>query len=247
MATLATLTLDIEDMPGACEAPLSRGERRGQPATGTAAGALRHFRASEPLCAPCRLANNAYYRGRADLNRDKVNARCREWANQNKDKVAAKNRDWVSRNRERSNASRREWNARNKDKVSAYNRRWREAHPEAYEASWKAWREANPERDKANRKAAMAAWRRANPEVVQFHRLKRRALIAKASTVPFTVEQLAARLSMWGGHCWLCGAPGADSVDHVIPIIAGGPHILANLRPAHRSCNSSKGAKKWPR
>jgi 5-methylcytosine-specific restriction endonuclease McrA len=41
--------------------------------------------------------------------------------------------------------------------------------------------------------------------------------------------------------CWLCGHPGADSVDHVVPIRKGGEaYDLANLRPAHFSCNSRK-------
>lgn len=44
--------------------------------------------------------------------------------------------------------------------------------------------------------------------------------------------------------CWLCGAHGADTVDHILPISQYPElaHDLSNLRPAHRSCNSSKGA-----
>lgn len=41
--------------------------------------------------------------------------------------------------------------------------------------------------------------------------------------------------------CWLCGHPGADSIDHVVPIRRGGePFELSNLRPAHFGCNSRK-------
>jgi 5-methylcytosine-specific restriction endonuclease McrA len=45
--------------------------------------------------------------------------------------------------------------------------------------------------------------------------------------------------------CWLCGLPGADSVDHIIPLSLAPElaHELSNLKPAHRKCNSSKGAK----
>ncbi|HEU4751521.1 MAG TPA: HNH endonuclease signature motif containing protein [Armatimonadota bacterium] len=54
--------------------------------------------------------------------------------------------------------------------------------------------------------------------------------------------------------CWLCGQPinmalppndrMSFTVDHVIPLDQGGdPTSLANLRPAHRACNSSKGKK----
>lgn len=43
--------------------------------------------------------------------------------------------------------------------------------------------------------------------------------------------------------CWLCGHPGADEVDHVIPRdqrpdLAMDP---TNLRPAHKTCNAAKG------
>lgn len=46
-----------------------------------------------------------------------------------------------------------------------------------------------------------------------------------------------------GGICWLCGRPGATSVDHVVPRSKGGGHADANLRAAHITCNSRKGAR----
>lgn len=67
-----------------------------------------------------------------------------------------------------------------------------------------------------------------------------------ASSIPFTAEQLDARLSMWAG-CWMCGCDLGDDfhVDHVKPLSRGGWHCLSNLRPACARCNISKGAK-WP-
>jgi 5-methylcytosine-specific restriction endonuclease McrA len=43
--------------------------------------------------------------------------------------------------------------------------------------------------------------------------------------------------------CWLCGRGGADTLDHVIPVSAA-PQLASdpgNLRPAHESCNKSRG------
>lgn len=47
--------------------------------------------------------------------------------------------------------------------------------------------------------------------------------------------------------CWLCGYPGATTVDHVIPLRVlretGQMHLanaVGNLRPAHLSCNSRR-------
>jgi 5-methylcytosine-specific restriction endonuclease McrA len=42
--------------------------------------------------------------------------------------------------------------------------------------------------------------------------------------------------------CWICGQPGADTVDHILPAAHGGTRNETNLRPAHRSCNSRRGA-----
>ncbi|WP_106212495.1 HNH endonuclease [Kineococcus rhizosphaerae] len=57
-------------------------------------------------------------------------------------------------------------------------------------------------------------------------------------------RKLRARVLAKSDVCHLCGRPGADEVDHVIPIARGGALLdEANCRPAHRSCNRRKGAK----
>lgn len=53
--------------------------------------------------------------------------------------------------------------------------------------------------------------------------------------------------------CQLCGEPVDPSMhgwnrmgatlDHIVPLAAGGLHCYANIQLAHRSCNSSKGAR----
>lgn len=46
--------------------------------------------------------------------------------------------------------------------------------------------------------------------------------------------------------CWLCGRPPTPgdplTLDHVVAVTAGGGNDPANLRPAHRRCNTLKGA-----
>jgi 5-methylcytosine-specific restriction endonuclease McrA len=50
--------------------------------------------------------------------------------------------------------------------------------------------------------------------------------------------------------CHLCGGaiPSLDDLhmDHVIPLILGGPHAADNIRPAHAFCNLSKGGRLIP-
>lgn len=55
------------------------------------------------------------------------------------------------------------------------------------------------------------------------------------------VSALKARvLATMGTVCHLCGRPGADTVDHLVPRSAGGTDALDNLAPAHQRCNSMR-------
>lgn len=52
---------------------------------------------------------------------------------------------------------------------------------------------------------------------------------------------VGATLARWGTTCHLCGRSGATTADHLIPRSLGGDDTLDNLRPAHASCNYSRG------
>lgn len=56
-----------------------------------------------------------------------------------------------------------------------------------------------------------------------------------------TADQLTARIDYYAGRCWMCGAK-ASCIDHVKPLIAGGPNWPSNLRPACTRCNLRKHA-----
>jgi hypothetical protein len=60
-----------------------------------------------------------------------------------------------------------------------------------------------------------------------------------------TLEQRRARSAFYGDVCWICRTAPVQAMDHVKPLAAGGSQWPANLRPACRPCNSSKGSK-WP-
>ena len=123
-----------------------------------------------------------------------------------------------------------EWSRKNPEYYRQYNKTWYAENREARKEQIKAYWDARPDRRmELNRRKESA----------------RRSRMAGNRTVPFTEQQLEARLAVFGGRCWICRSAPGDEVDHVKPTVAGGPHMLANLRPACRSCNSSKGAA-WP-
>lgn len=105
----------------------------------------------------------------------------------------------------------------------------------------------------ANRSRS-AAWRAANAgRIREYNRayeprmrqlVNARNAAIRASALPFTVEQLRQRMSVFGNRCWICKGE-YQQVDHVKPINAGGPHILANMRPSCAQCNRRKN-KTWP-
>lgn len=52
-----------------------------------------------------------------------------------------------------------------------------------------------------------------------------------------------------GGLCHICGkrvSARSFTLDHLVPIARGGPHIATNVRVAHKSCNSRRGADRLP-
>jgi 5-methylcytosine-specific restriction endonuclease McrA len=77
---------------------------------------------------------------------------------------------------------------------------------------------------------------------------RRRAMRKGADAETFTDAALFEHWDHAGYYaCYWCDAPFTDTDplarDHVVPLVNGGAHALYNLVPAHRSCNSSKGAK----
>lgn len=99
---------------------------------------------------------------------------------------------------------------------------------------------ANPEtREKLL--AKHRAWSKVNPEKNREYANRRRATIVAA-----TVEQVdyAGIIERDGMLCHLCKAeiPGLEELhfDHVVPIARGGEHSMANIKPAHATCNLRK-------
>lgn len=78
-------------------------------------------------------------------------------------------------------------------------------------------------------------------------RRRRRALRANAATEPYTLAEIAARDRR---TCQLCRRrvamtkavphPKAPTIDHVLPLAAGGDDVRANVQLAHFECNWKK-------
>lgn len=69
---------------------------------------------------------------------------------------------------------------------------------------------------------------------------------ARKAGVRWEMVDLRTVYQAHGGLCGICHQPVSletFTIDHRIPLSAGGPHVFDNLQPAHNSCNASKGAR----
>jgi 5-methylcytosine-specific restriction endonuclease McrA len=183
----------------------------------------------QPSCRECvsRYNHELYLRDPA-----KVRRRNDQWATANADRMRELGRKRMARY----------WRER-PDQMAAYQRHWGAANRNKRRAACKAWAKKKRATEPGWWREYQRRWREANRDKVSLMNRRRRARKASVLCLPFTADQLAARLSMYPG-CWMCGGL-KESVDHVKPLSKGGAHILANFRPACWSCNSSK-SDTWP-
>jgi 5-methylcytosine-specific restriction endonuclease McrA len=157
-------------------------------------------------------------------------------------------------NPERAKARARAYHHANKPRLQAYKRLHHVAHaaersgkarlryqadPQKQIAKTREWRARNPEAAALGSKS----WRKRNADSVRLYVHKRRARLRDGNSPGFTGSEWRALCESFDGRCAYCFAPGALTIDHVVPISRGGRHELSNVAPACKPCNSAKHAK----
>jgi 5-methylcytosine-specific restriction endonuclease McrA len=110
---------------------------------------------------------------------------------------------------------------RNRDKRTAENKAWREANQDRVRASIRRWREENRERSNL------------------LSRLKKQR---KRAAGRLTAADWELVIATYGGACLSCAKPEV-TIDHIVPVSAGGRNEIDNVQPLCGFCNGSKGVK----
>lgn len=91
-----------------------------------------------------------------------------------------------------------------------------------------------------------------NKERITSSKRKRAAIKKGCISEPYTEAEVLSKVP--NNCCYLCGLlididanrkddPLSLSIEHIIALINGGPDIIDNVMPSHRTCNSSKGSR----
>jgi 5-methylcytosine-specific restriction endonuclease McrA len=165
-----------------------------------------------------------------------------------KAKIAAYKKAYCERNKEKISVSRKEHYTANKEKVlaqcAAYSKERRLLDPEGAR-----------ERDKKSR-IKYARERAAYEKVYKAEHLSnhtRRARIWHVGSERFPAVEIFNR-DRW--ICQICQEgvdkglkfplPLSASLDHIVPLSRGGPHVRSNVQLAHLVCNIKTGTKGYP-
>lgn len=121
-------------------------------------------------------------------------------------------------------------------------KRYAGAEPEKKEAILAKNRERKLDPEKKARDAALVKAWRATPEGKAAHQASQRARKAakRGGTGKLTKEDRKLVLGAYGADCIYCGATGEPTLDHLIPLAAGGAHTIENAVPCCGKCNSAK-------
>lgn len=203
-------------------------------------------------CIECQVINNAKY---TENNKEKCQARSRQWKRDNYEKCQAKTNEWHKSNSEKMKAIRKAKYAadperfkkykqgnyqRHKAQIIAKNTKWIKANPEKVSAWARRWRQEN----KVSFTAMVREWRKKNPASVRLSKHRRRILAQDASG-EYTKDDIARLLEHQLELCVGCKVDisSAYTIDHILPLSRGGGNAPDNLQLLCLSCNSSKGTK----
>lgn len=218
-----------------------------------------YFRNGKPI-ARCKACVKEVEHERYRRKRPEILAQKKQYLAENRDAINARRKAYRDANPDLIREQKRAFYLANVESIIAYQVKYREANREKFREQARQWAKDNPERKRATQRAWLAkpenrekvrdyyrAWSKSDRgrEVSAEASRRRRAAARATAVASISVEDIQAKVSYYGGKCWICRTAEFEHIDHVKPLSKGGAHVLANLRPACAPCNLSK-FNRWP-
>ena len=176
-----------------------------------------------------------------------------ELASQCKECSHKYNKQWYKSNRNKKLEYQKQWHQDNRDKKLEYDKQWHKANKERDKQYYQDNREKVLERqkqwyqDNKEKRSEYHKQYRQSPQgqVVTFNSRQRRRIKEEQQGTGITKDQWLEMMSFFGWQCAYSGerlTKDNRSVDHIVPIDAGGDNMIWNMVPMTRSLNSSKHA-----
>lgn len=174
----------------------------------------------------CKACATAYKRNDHAKHRDERVAKSREYWDENRENLNAERRNrWANDTeyREKSQAANRRSYQKNPDRMKTYVAKWMKDNPDKAREYARRARANNPD---SGRDSVSAA--RARRFGVTVERVKRAVVFERD-----------------GGICHICKLPVDPNqwdLDHIVPLLQGGPHSYDNVAVSHRKCNRGRAS-----
>lgn len=185
-------------------------------------------------CSKCGKTKFAFEFNKSKLTKSGLRSRCKLCE-------AEDCRIWRTEQPEKYLASGHKYRANNLEKVRAKNRKWAAENTERQRDNDLKRRAENPEKAKEQDKLS----RQRHRQQRTIDQANRRALV-RGNGGKVTAQEWQALKEFYGFTCLRCGRKEPEiklTLDHVLPLVAGGKNTIDNAQCLCLSCNSSKGAK----
>ena len=181
-------------------------------------------------------ARKAYLVRYRAKNPEKIKAYQVRYRAENPEKMKAYHARYRAENAEKRKAYNARYGAKNPEKIKAYDARYYAKNSEKIKAYRARYYVENAEKIKAS----SARYGAKNPEKKKTYGAKRRACKLSAGGGGITARQWNDVLTSTGGLCSYCNERRPLTLDHIVPLSAGGQHDIENAVAACKSCNSAK-------
>lgn len=148
---------------------------------------------------------------------------CREYYNRHKESEKKRNRKYKEKNKEKNAIQSNQWAKDNPEKIKDMRKKYYDNNKEMAKEKTKKWQQLNPDK-----KIAAEQQRRA---------------LKKKSRGKITAQEWTLLKAKYYYTCLCCRKKEPEikiTMDHVIPLFKGGPHIIENIQPLCWSCNCKK-------